>query len=239
VKEIDFLPDWYKEERRRRVSMRRQFMALTIIFLTMLTYNMTAGHKIASATAGLEQREDQRLQAENVTHRFDTISEELKEYRVELDALQQADSRIDLAAVLAEASHIIGRHVALSRIEFIPEPISPRQDAARQSASAVRVVRGASKAVPLGDVRFKIVLAGVAANPADVGELVCQLDRSSYFQQAHFSFSRNSTIQILADPTQEQAKDATTRASASSDETFQVTEFEITCYLANYEEIDG
>jgi hypothetical protein len=129
--------------------------------------------------------------------------------------------------------------VALSRIEFIPEPISPRQNTAPQSASAVRVVRGGSKTVPLGDVRFKIVLAGVAANPADVGELVCQLDRSSYFQQAHFSFSRNSTIQITAEPTQEQTKDATTRAPAGSDETFQVTEFEITCYLANYEEIDG
>ena len=239
MKEIDFLPDWYKEGRRRRVSMRRQFMALTIIFLIMLTYNMTAGHNIACATAGLEQREDQRLQAENVMHRFDTLSEELEKYRTETSALQQADSRINLAAVLAEASHIIGRHVALSRIEFIPEPVIPRQETTSRSRSAVRVVRGNTKTVPLGDVRFRIVLAGVAANPADVGELVCQLDRSAYFQQAHFAFSRNATIQIVADSAPEQATDQATKPPARSDETFQVTEFEITCYLANYEEIDG
>ena len=239
MKDIDFLPDWYKEGKRRRTYMRRQFIALTIIFLTMMAYNMTSGHKIARATAGLERREDQRLQAENVMHRFDALSEELAEYRVEMHTLQQADSRINLAAVLAEASHIIGRHVALSRIEFVSEPIALPRKTARRSTLAVRVAGGSSKTVPLGDVRYRILMAGVAANPADVGELVCQLDRSSYFQQAHFSFSRNSTVQILSNEIQESPDDGTTRSSARPDETFQVTEFEIICYLANYEEIDS
>lgn len=239
MKEIDFLPEWYKEGKRRRVHMRRQFIALTIIFLTMITYNLTSARKIACATAGLAQLEDQRLHAENVMHRFDMVNKELSEYRVEMDSLGRMDSRIDLAAVLAEASHIIGRHVVLSRVEFISEPVSPSDRAKPQSSSAVRAAGASTKTVPLGNVRFRILLAGVAANQADVGELVLRLDRSSYFQQAHFSFARDSTIQVPVSGPQPATSDGTSKPSSRLTETFQVTEFEITCYLANFKEIDS
>jgi Tfp pilus assembly protein PilO len=233
VKEIDFLPEWYKEGKRRRVHMRRQFAALTIIFLTMMTYNLTSAHKISRATAEFAQLEDQRLQAENVMHRFDMVSKQLGEYRVEMDSLRRMDSRIDLAAVLAEASHIIGRHVVLSRVEFIAEPVAATDQKAPGNGSAVRLAVPATQKVPLGDVKFRILLAGVAANPADVGELVCQLDRSSYFQHAHFSFARNSTIQVPVGGAQEPAGDQTPRPN----ETFQVTEFEITCSLLRKQQV--
>ena len=233
MKEIDFLPEWYKEGKRRRVHMRRQFAALTIIFVAMMTYNLTSAHKISRANAEFAQLEDQRVQAENVMHRFDMVSKALGEHRVDVDALRRMDSRIDLAAVLAEVSHIIGRHVVLSRIEFLSEPIAQPDDKTPASAgSAVRVATRKSKALPLGDVKFRILLAGVAANPADVGELVCQLDLSSYFREAHFSFARPSTIQIPTGGPLESAGEQPT----GSNETVQVTEFEITCYLANFEE---
>jgi hypothetical protein len=221
------------------MHMRRQFVALTIIFLTMMTYNLTSAHKIAGATAQLSRLDEQRLQAENVMRRFDMISKELSEYRVEMDCLEQMDSRIDLAAVLAEISHIIGRHVVLNRIEFISEPMTAPEEHPERNGSAVRLAAASSKAVPLGDVKFRILLAGVAANQADVGELVLQLDRSSYFQQAHFAFARDSEIQIPVGGPRAGTGDPTNRASSQPSETFQVTEFEITCYLDNFEETDS
>jgi hypothetical protein len=47
MKEIDFLPEWYKEGRRRRLHMRRQYAVLMVFFLAMVTYNTIATHKIS------------------------------------------------------------------------------------------------------------------------------------------------------------------------------------------------
>jgi hypothetical protein len=75
--------------------------------------------------------------------------------------------------------------------------------------------------VPLGGVKFKVVINGVAADASDVAELVCRLEDSPYFCLVYPSFSRNKKMTVTKRPARED---------------FQVTEFEIGCYLANYEE---
>ena len=237
MKEIDFLPEWYKEGKRRRVHMRRQYIALTVIFLTMLTYNMTAEHRIGAAVSRLE---DQRRGAEDVTFEFNRISRELGEYQAKTNAIKQIDSRINLGAVLAEISHVMGDRVILSRLEFISEAF-PQADKKEQkaNASAVRTAgkpNGGNKPAPLGDVRFRIVLAGVAIDASDVGALVCRLDESPYFQRVYPSFSRNTTINVSSEKTGELPGWEPGQASPRAKEALQVSQFEITCYLANYEE---
>ena len=230
MREIDFLPEWYTEGKRRRVQRCRQYAGLTIVFLGMMAHNLVSAHRIGRASAELAQLETHRVQAESVTRRFDMISAELGQYQAEANLLKQMDSRIDPAAVVAEISHLISRHVVLSRVEFISEPVRPRNATDKSSGSAVRAASRSGKAgksTPLGDVKFHVVLAGVAASPADVGALVCRLDESSYFQEVHPSFSRNNSIEVA-------------EASATSPKrTFQVSEFEISCYLANYKEVQS
>ena len=75
------------------------------------------------------------------------------------------------------------------------------------------------KAMPLGDVRFKVVMSGVASNARDVGELICRLEDSPYFCQVIPSFSRNKKIKTK---------------SITSGRDFPVSEFKLSCYLANY-----
>jgi len=242
VKEIDFLPEWYKEGKRRRVYMCRQCVALGIIFLAMVGYNTIAAQKIAHATAGLAQLEDQRIQAENVMHRFDMLSKELGEYQTEVKSLAQMDSRIELAAVLAEISHIIGGRIVLSRVEFISEPVSQTDEAQNRNRSAVRAAgtsRDSTKPGLLGDVRFRILLAGVAASPKDVGELVCRLEESFYFQDVHPSFSRPGKVEVSTARPRLQTNRGTKNPATELKETIPVSDFEITCYLANYEEIES
>ncbi|MBN1359922.1 MAG: hypothetical protein JW993_04990 [Sedimentisphaerales bacterium] len=239
MKEIDFLPEWYKEGKRRRVHMRRQYVALTVVFLTMLTYNLTAEHRIARASARIAQLEHRRVDAEEVMREFNRISRVLGEHKAKADAIRQTDSRIDPAAVLAELSYIVTDRVILSRVEFISEPVAPvdrKKPAA--SGSAVRAAGKPSTAgtqVPLGDVRFRIVLAGVAAKSEDVGTLVGRLGESPYFKKVVPSFSRTAKINVPLNDRREPTVGQTGQAK----ETFQVSEFEITCYLANYEEVNG
>jgi len=235
VKEIDFLPEWYLEGKRHRVHMRRQYVALTIVFLGMMTYNLTSAHRISRATAEVAKLESRRVQAEKATERFDAITRELGAHQAKADLLDKVDSRIDPAALVAEISHLIGANIVLSRVEFISEPVQSKEAAAKRTSTAVRAVErpgAAAGAAKLGDMKFRIVLAGIAAGSDDVGALVCRLEESSYFRQAQFSFSRNNTIQVA--PTK--ATDGAGPDGAK--QALQVSEFEITCYLANFEEIE-
>ncbi|UCD50475.1 MAG: hypothetical protein JSW27_23485 [Phycisphaerales bacterium] len=242
MKEIDFLPEWYKEGKRRRVRMRWQCIALSVVFLAMITYNTISAHRIAAATAALTRLDEQRIQAESVMHEFDVLNRELTEYQAEVESLQRMDSRIEPAAVLAEISHIVGPHIVLSRLEFIAEPVAAPEDNSNRSRSSVRVAgtkSNVNKREPLGDVRFRIVLAGVAARPENVGELVCRLEASSFFRNVHPSGFRNSTIEVPNAQAQEPTGSGPQKSAAEAKKELQVSEFEITCYLANYEEIEG
>ncbi len=241
MKEIDFLPEWYKEGKRRRVHIRRQYIALTTVFLTMLTYNLTSEHRIAKANVALSQLQGQRIQADDVMREFNRISRELGGYQAKADAIRQIDSRINLGAALAEMSHVIGDRVILSGAEFVSEAfLQEGKKTQKGSGSAVRSAEKSgnmAEAAPQGDVRFRIVLTGVALDPGDVGDLVCRLDESLYFRHVTPSFSRNGKISVPTSVTEGPEEYGTGQVSTKVEETFQVSRFEIVCYLANYEEI--
>jgi hypothetical protein len=242
VKEIDFLPEWYKDGKRRQVRTRWQCIALAMIFLAMIAYNTIAGHRIAAATAALDRLDEQRMQAETVLHQYEVLNREVNEYQAEVESLQRMDSRIEPAAVLAEISHIIGRHIVLSRVEFVAEPVAAPSEGSEPSDSSVRAAhtkRNKKELGPLDDVRFRIILAGVAASPENVGELVCRLEASSFFRNVYSSGFRNSTIEVPAARGSEPVDAKVKKPATEVKEKLQVSEFEITCYLANYEEIEN
>lgn len=242
MKEIDFLPEWYKEGKRRRAQMRTQYAALIVIFVGMLTHNLMSAHKIDRAGAEVARLDDRRIHADNMMHQFTTISKELSAYQKKSNAIEHVDSRIDLAAILAEISHVIGEQVALSRIEFTAEPFGEGGAQSSRRGSAVQAVAKGSnsgEAMILGDVRFRITLAGVTSSSADVGALVCRLEESPYFHGVLPSFSRGKGVQVPTSKTSGFVAGQTNRGPAESLETFQVSEFEIVCYLSNYEEIEG
>ncbi|MDI9433395.1 MAG: hypothetical protein QM570_16890 [Planctomycetota bacterium] len=232
MKEIDFLPEWHKEGRRRRLHMRRQYAVLIAFFLAMVTYNTVASHRVARVNAELARLEDRRYWAEGIMREYDAVSKQLGTQQAEVAALQRVDARIDMAAVLAEISHVIGERVVLGRVEFLSEPFSTARKDADRSGSAVRIAgasRTSTKAVSLGNIRFRVALMGIAANSAEVGALVCRLGDSPYFQQVHPLY-REKTIEFAAASEEDSRRKET--------QTIGVTEFEIVCYLANYEERD-
>jgi len=239
MKEIDFLPKWYKEDQRQQVYMRRQYGILALIFLAMMAYNVVVTQKTARATAELAQFEEKRIRAENALHEFNLITKTLNELQSKADLVDRIDSKIDVAALLAEMSHVIGETVVLSRVECIAEPLPDGTQDATSNDPGVRTAdRSGRSAKPglSGNVRFKLILAGVAARPADVAALVCRLDDSAYFRQVYPSFSRNAEITVPARSPRTGSKAGGGNPTA---EKIATSEFEITCYLANYEEVEG
>lgn len=234
MKELDFLPEWYRNGRRRQSHMRKQYVALVLTFLAMISFNVTATHRASRAAAELTRCQDQHMEAEGVIYEFNRIAKELNALKVRAGLIDRIDSKVDVAAILAELSHLIGESVVLRNVKLVAEPFGRATEEGAAKHTVMRIVakpEDSTKDTALGNARFRVILTGVAVHPSDVADLVCRLDQSSYFRQVSPSFSRGVKLTSGAETA---PADKTT---AKGLETLDVTEFEIGCYLANYEEV--
>jgi Tfp pilus assembly protein PilN len=234
MKEIDLLPKWYKSGRRRQFSYRTQYAVLGGIFMIMVVWNFAVTYSISKAEAELEQLQSEVLAGENNSVVLDRIESELAGLKKKTNVLQDIDSKIDVPKVLAEISFLVDEKVVLRNVEFNAEKFVDEQ--ARNSSGSF-VVRAADKRPAgkherlLGDVRFKVKLNGVSSDASGVADLMCRLEDSPYFCQVILLFSRNTSVKNdspLADGF------AKARDVSETKEDYQVSEFEISCYLANY-----
>ena len=221
MKEIDFLPEWYKSGRQRQISYRTQVVGLGGILVMMIVWSFITTHSISKARAEVEERKAMQAEAESVSREFAGIKSEVTGLQKKAKSMEEIDSKIDVASVLAEMSFLIDDNIVLSKVEFGAERFAGRQGGKPNSGPAVRAARaefGGKGAPSVGDVRFKVVIRGVAADAGDVAALICKLEDSPYFCQVYPSFSRNRKIK------------------AGAGKNLQASEFEISCYLANYRE---
>jgi Tfp pilus assembly protein PilN len=250
MKEIDFLPEWYKSGRRRQVSYRAQYIAIGGVFVVMMVWSITTTHSISKARARVAQMAANQAQAQKVSEEFAGLEDEIRALRKKAESIEKIDSKIDVAGVLAELSYLIDERLVLRKVEFIAEKIKIESGTKDSPGvgTVVRAVRTTSdnkKGLPLGNVRYKVVLAGVASDASDVAALMCKLEDSPYFCTVDLSFSRGDA-KIMAENTSPPRKE--TAAGGGKVESkdirdttvrseIQVNEFEINCYLANYRQL--
>ncbi len=247
MKKIDFLPEWYKNGRQRQASYCTQCVILSGVFAVMMIWSFFAGHSISKAKAEFAQIATDYMQAESVSSEFAKLESEVGRLQMEIESMEETDSKIDVASVLAEMSFLVDERAVLNKVEFVAEKFVGRSKAkpSQRTGAVVRVVRAMSdekRGLPLGDVRFKVVMSGVAADGRDVAVLTCKLEDSPYFCQVVPSFLRNAKISIKSDSSLRTETDVvggtleTKGRVREAGESIQVSEFEINCYLANYRE---
>ncbi|OHB55160.1 MAG: hypothetical protein A2173_00310 [Planctomycetes bacterium RBG_13_44_8b] len=234
MNEIDFLPDWYRTGKRRRLSYGKQYIALACMFGLMMLWNFISLNSISRAAAKLAQMASEHSTVQNVSKEFTRVKNELSELQDRARIVGEIDSKIDVASVLAEMSFLIDERVVLRKIELISEKFLDKQQPKVNSASAVRVAGtepDKRHKMMLGNVRFKVLISGIAADASDVADLVRKLEESPYFCQIYLSISRNKAMQVFQRPV---ISDKTPTGSKPASENYQVSEFELSCYLANY-----
>ncbi|MFZ2149342.1 MAG: hypothetical protein WAV28_19190 [Sedimentisphaerales bacterium] len=240
MKEIDFLPEWYKSGRRRQVSYRAQYIALGGLFVVMVVWNFIATHSISKVRAQCAQMASRQAEAEGLSAKFAELKSELRGLQEKVESIEEIDSKIDVASVLGEMSFLIDKRIVLNKVTFDAEKIEDKRQA-EPSPHAGAVVRAVQtrldekRKLPLGDVRFKVVIDGVAADASDVASLICKLEDSQYFCRVVPSFSRTAEINVTSNPSlRSRTKNVNSGREAGGK--IQVSEFEISCYLANYHE---
>jgi len=251
MKEIDFLPEWYKSGKRRQVSYRTQYIAIGGVFVVMMVWSFIATRSISKARAQIAQMATKQDQAKIVSAQYAGLEDEIRTLRKNAGSIEEIDSKIDVASVLAELSFLIDERIVLQKLEFIAEKFVNEQETKKSPSigTVVRVVQSNmsnKKELPLGNVRFKVVLAGVAADTNDVAALMCKLEDSPYFCQVVLSYSRGneklgienvSSHRVGTGVAKKIKENRDLVREAGMQGKIHVNEFEINCYLANYYEL--
>jgi hypothetical protein len=178
MKEIDFLPQWYQDGRRRESSVKRQYVALAAMFLIMVTWNAFAVRSISLANAELNRAEPQAREAAQVCYQFDRMVHQVAGCQRELRRMQALEGRLNVAGVLAELSTLIDGPLALESLEVTAERASEPS-----GADANGLVDAAA--------RFPIVMKGVAQDAPAVAAVLRRIEGSPYFRQVNLAISRN------------------------------------------------
>lgn len=248
MKDIDFLPEWYRSGIRREVSYRTQYIVLGGIFLVMAVWSLATSRSISKTRAEFGDMAAMHEKAQSVSADLTALEGQYRSLYKRFASMEEIDSRIDVATVLAEMSFLIEKEIVLSKVEFIAEKFQDEEkdkNSIRKGAvvRAVRVKNKQKQQLPLGNVRFKVVIAGVAARTRDVADLISALEKSPYFSQVVPSFTKSTKLEVGSEPSAEAAADAARRApetrseSSGTGKSLQATEFEINCYLANYSRV--
>jgi len=247
MKDIDFLPDWYKTGQKRQVNYRMQCIVLSGVFLVMTVWSLATTRSISKVKAELTQMTAQHDRADHASAELVAIKSELTKLQGKIRSIEEIDAKIDVASVLAEISALVDEMVVLSKVEFIAEKPDRGRGTRRTTGpgAVVRVARAPldkKNDLPIGHVRFKVTLAGVAADATDVAALVSRLEESLYFRRVVLSFSRNAqvgnemAVSLRDVDVLRQTAETESRAGATGGK-LQVSEFEINCYLGNYREL--
>lgn len=215
MKEIDFIPEWYKASQKRRQGYHRQYVLLASLFGLMIGWSFIMGRHVQDVSADVEGIlsvvEKGRAQVDEGSH----LEAEIALLQQKADILERAASRTRTTAVIAELSHLAGDNVILSRLKLQDEVIEDKNKKQTSSVSPLAVQVGGSKPATeavLKQMRTCVTLTGIAAAPADAARLISELEQSPYFEQESLVYSRPKMVQK-----------------------HDVTEFEIRCYVADYQ----
>ena len=209
MKEIDFLPKWYKAGKRRRVNYRRQYIVIACVFATLIAWSFSASLSISVVEAQVDMMHDSLKKNQQIAHGYTILQDSLEKLQEKKTLLDKLDTGVKISSTLAELSYLVGKNISLTSLNCTSEVFKTKKTV---SGSTVRLGKPASDRkdiMPPENVRFKIVIKGVADNAEDVTAFIKRLERSEYLCQIIPVILRNIKDTLVA-------------------------EFEINCYIANY-----
>ena len=128
MKEIDFLPEWYKSGRRRQFSYRTQYIALGGILLVMAVWHFLNLGSVSRIQAQISNNAAELKQAENTSARLAALQGKISLLNKKQAVILKTDSRINLADVLSEMSYLISEKIVLGKVEITAEKFEQQQN---------------------------------------------------------------------------------------------------------------
>ncbi len=211
MKEIDFIPEWYTAGRKRRVNYHRQYVVIVGLFTVMVCWSFLTSRSISKAHAQVDVVDKSLTAGASLAGEYGKLQSRLSQLAQKQQILEKLNPKVDISNIIAELGFLIDGDIILGKLDIQTEPFHA---ASGPDKSTVQLNYGgdnSKNAMPYENRRIKVLIAGIAAGAAEVATLISRLEGSPYFCRIIPGFSRNKEVNDV-----------------------QTTEFEISCYVADY-----
>ena len=126
MKEIDFIPDWYRANRRRRRDLAVRATCLAVLAVAMIAASAGRYAQTAAAREDLAQLQASFESQEDVIHGLSVLELRLAELGANQQLVSDVAGGVPMHGVLAELSHLMPDAVTLTALRVAQGPDSNR-----------------------------------------------------------------------------------------------------------------
>ena len=210
MKEIDFLPEWYKAGKKRRVNYRRQYLVIGGLFVTMMTWGFAASYSISAVEGQVDIMQDSLDSHKTIAVKYAHYEQVLSLLDERADRLNKLNTGVSISGIFGELSFLATDEIMLTEMEIKSEVLKSDSDAIKAGLIQLGTTQDKRQsAMPEPNTRHKIMLTGIAAGAANVTDYISELEKSPYFC-------------LVIPEILQHTKEST------------ATKFQISCYVANY-----
>ena len=209
--EIDFIPESYRIKRSKRRYYRRQYFVIVGIVTVMIAWSFIAGVNVSRVKAQVQDSLEFADMGSNVSAEYSNMEKQYKSLLAEESKIERVSNKVVFSDVIAELSYLVSGNIVLKSFN-----INTQEYLGGAKHGGVRALSKEKKddnVYPPQQFRYKVKIGGLAKDSSDVAQMIKRLEDSPYFDRVVPGFSRNRKT-----------------------ESGLVSEFELSCYIANYDE---
>ncbi len=180
MREIDFLPDWYRHVMRRRKRLMVQAACSITLLAAIGLRAVYSRHHATVAEAAVIQTENQIARAASDAREVDRLTNLRQRWARQVQRIERLGTHVEAARLLAALDDAMPSGVALSDLQVDTDE--------RPSTTAP----SSGSAVPSNDRRLRVRLEGLAASPGELEKFLARLKATPFFEQVSMGFNKNT-----------------------------------------------
>lgn len=181
MREVEFLPRWYPQVRRRRRLVVLQAWMTVVVLVGLGLWIMQSGRNVRREEATLRTRETELSASRSelkVVEELMTLRKKLVE---QSKVLSKVGSHAEAARLLATLDEVMPRSAALLELSMVTEETHP------VTLAGARAAQEKDRAV---DRRLKVRMSGVAPTDVEVAEFLTKLTGKPFFEDVRMTGSK-------------------------------------------------
>jgi len=197
VRELEFLPEWYPQTRRRRAMVMAQGWMLVALVVGLGLWTILSSRSVRKDQAQLAHLSGELSRSREELAQLDELLALEKQLAKQEQILAKVGSHVEAARLLATLDEVMPPEMALVSLSFETEdrviPVAP--------ATGWRIGRAAAAtpsqppADPVYDRRLKARLVGVAPSDVDLANFLAELQRKRFFESVAMTWSKDRSDQ--------------------------------------------
>jgi Tfp pilus assembly protein PilN len=179
--DLEFLPEWYPQARRRRRLVLLQGWLTLVLIFGMGAYLVLVERNIAVAEDSLRTLKGQLSQTDAQLAEMDKLDVMLRQLSQQNQILSRLGLYVEACGLVHRVDALMPRQMALTGLRLDNEE--------KLDTSAIQ----AAKAEQVVDRRLKFAIQGVCPTDVDLANFMTQLAAERYFEQVNITYAREKS----------------------------------------------